>query len=106
MTIKSRKSGNGGMFYRSYTFVDKDPIIDNELRRIKDKEGLTYAQIAWLSGVSATTLYNWFEGPTRRPQNASIEAFARSLGYVRKFEKAKEVNYERELVRAKAEVKK
>jgi transcriptional regulator with XRE-family HTH domain len=101
--MTTKKKGNGSLWlYRSYNFVDKDPIID-ELRNIQKREGLSYNEIKWLSGVSTTTLYNWFEGSTKRPQNASIEAFARSLGYRRKFEKTSEINYERELIRAKKE---
>jgi DNA-binding phage protein len=66
--------------YKSYSFKDKDPMIDR-LRTIVQDEGLKAAQVADLSGVSATTLYNWFDGPTLRPQFATIMAVTRSLGY-------------------------
>lgn len=102
-TPRKRGNGSGGLrLYRSYNFVEKDPVID-ELRTIDQKEGLSYSQIAWLSGLTATTIRNWFEGDTRRPQNASIEAFARALGYRRKFEKTREINFEREIAKAKEE---
>jgi hypothetical protein len=32
------------------------------------------------SGVSATTLHNWFDGKTRRPQFATVLAAARGIG--------------------------
>jgi transcriptional regulator with XRE-family HTH domain len=66
--------------YKSYNFVDKDPIID-EIRTIVQDSGSTYKQIHDDSGVSAATLSNWFAGETRRPQAASINAVLRCLGY-------------------------
>lgn len=102
-TRKRRTNGSGSLrLYRSYNFMDKDPVID-ELRTIHQREGLSYSQIGWLSGISSNTIHNWFEGKTRRPQNASIEAYARALGYRRKFEKTREVNYDREIAKAKEE---
>src|SRR5262245_12475679 len=70
--------------YKTYMFTDKDPAID-QLRTIVQDSGESYAKIHELSGVADSTLYNWFHGDTRRPQNASIEAVARALGYRRDF---------------------
>lgn len=69
-----------GFTYKSYVFVDKDPIID-EIRTIVNESGATYAYISALSGVSSGTLVNWFSGTTKRPQAASINAVLRALGY-------------------------
>jgi DNA-binding phage protein len=66
--------------YRSYSFLTKDPIID-QVRTIVQDEGETYVKIHEMSGVATTTLYNWFNGETRRPQFASIMAVVRALGY-------------------------
>ena len=66
--------------YPTYSFREKDPIID-QLRTIIADEGLTYAKLHELSGVSETTLYNWFGGPTKRPQHATIMAVARAAGW-------------------------
>jgi transcriptional regulator with XRE-family HTH domain len=66
--------------YRTYSFKTKDPIIDR-LRTIKKDEKYTDAEISERSGVSTTTLYNWFQGATRRPQHATIMAVARCMGY-------------------------
>lgn len=66
--------------YKSYSFKDKDPVID-ELRTLVKDSGASYKDIHEESGVSATTLSNWFQGETRRPQYATIMAVARSLGY-------------------------
>jgi hypothetical protein len=69
-----------GFVYKSYNFVDKDPIID-EIRTIIEQESATYEYIHLMSGVSTGTLTNWFSGPTKRPQAASINAVLRALGY-------------------------
>ena len=65
--------------YRTYVFRNKDPIID-KLRTVVDDSKQSYSLIAESSGVSATTIYNWFHGKTRRPQFATLNAVARSLG--------------------------
>jgi transcriptional regulator with XRE-family HTH domain len=69
-----------GFTYKSYNFVDKDPIID-EIRTIVEKSGENYARVHEQSGVAITTLTNWFDGPTKRPQAATLNAVARALGY-------------------------
>jgi transcriptional regulator with XRE-family HTH domain len=69
-----------GFTYKSYSFVDKDPIID-EIRTVVEESGVSYKQIEEESGVTAPTLYAWFNGKTRRPQAATLNAVARALGY-------------------------
>lgn len=98
------KNGKGALrLYRSYMFKDKDPIIDRLKTMISD-EGLTYSEVRIISGVSSTTLYNWFEGETRRPQFASIAAVAYSMGYKQDFVRTKEINYPKEIEKAKQEL--
>jgi transcriptional regulator with XRE-family HTH domain len=69
-----------GFTYKSYSFVDKDPIID-EIRTVVEDSGFSYKQIEDESGVSWATLHAWFNGKTRRPQAATLNAVARALGY-------------------------
>jgi hypothetical protein len=69
-----------GFTYKSYSFVDKDPIID-EIRTIVQQHGSTYKDIHEHSGVSAGTLTAWFTGSTRKPQAATINAVVRSMGW-------------------------
>jgi transcriptional regulator with XRE-family HTH domain len=64
--------------YKSYNFTDKDPIIDKMSVICK---GTAYRDIEARSGVSTSTLYNWFHGKTQRPQFATVAAVARCLGY-------------------------
>lgn len=88
--------------YRTYRFIDKDPVID-KLRTIINDEGLSKKKnnVATMAGVTPSTLTNWFEGDTKRPQHASIAAVASALGYEVTFSKERKVDYESDLVLAK-----
>jgi transcriptional regulator with XRE-family HTH domain len=67
--------------YKSYAFnpADKDPVIARVRRLVgtaKNKD------VAINSGVSPTTLSNWWRpGGTRRPQYCTIAAVAAAQGY-------------------------
>lgn len=69
-----------GFTYKSYNFIDKDPMID-DVRSIYLASGVNYHWIEDASGVKASTLRNWFEGKTKRPQAATVNAVLRALGY-------------------------
>jgi signal recognition particle subunit SEC65 len=69
-----------GFTYKSYSFTDKDPIIDEVATAIRDC-GVNYKWIEQESGVTAATLYGWFYGKTKKPQAATINAVVRALGY-------------------------
>lgn len=75
--------------YRTYRFLDKDPVID-ELRTLVSGEGLMKKLdlVHQISGVATTTLDNWFHGDTVSPQNRTIMAVATSLGFERSWTKA------------------
>jgi DNA-binding phage protein len=66
--------------YKTYNFVDKDPIID-KVRTMVQREGVKYSEIAVRSGVTTSTMHNWFDGKTRRPQFATVMAVVHALGY-------------------------
>lgn len=68
--------------YKTYSFVNKDPVID-EFRTLRKGQGVSFKDIHDDSGLSASTLRNWEYGDTRRPQNASLEAALRALGFKR-----------------------
>ena len=65
--------------YRTYSFLDKDPIIDI-MRTLAQDANRSYSEISDESGVSQSTLYNWFLGRTRRPQFCTVAAVAGALG--------------------------
>ena len=70
-----------GFTYKSYNFQDKDPIID-EIRTVVQASGWSHLRIQEESGVTAKTLRDWFQGQTRRPQAATLNAVARALRLV------------------------
>lgn len=72
-------NGRAAKVYGTYMFRDKDPVIDLT-RTIVDASGLTYSDIHKTSGVSVTTLSNWFKGPTKRPSFCCINAVGRACG--------------------------
>ena len=68
-----------GFTYKSYNFIDKDPMID-EIRTVVEQSG---ASLKWLHGESSVhtnTMSNWFNGKTRKPQAATMNAVLRALG--------------------------
>ena len=77
---------------RGYRFIDRDPILD-EITRLISKSGLSLPEICDLVHKashsiyrpSITTLSNWQNGTTRRPQNFTITWVAHALGYRRAF---------------------
>lgn len=91
---------------RPYNFIDKDPVID-EVRTVVQDEGLIkkLGIVADLSSLSKATIDSWFNGDTKRPQNASIMAVMISLGYQRTWKKERKVDVDRELELARAWLK-
>jgi hypothetical protein len=81
-----------------YRFIDKDPVVD-EIRTLVQDEGLIkkLELVHQLSGVSTTTIDNWFNGETKSPQNRTIMAVVTSLGYKHSFVKERDLNIEKEL---------
>lgn len=95
--------------YRNFQFIDKDPSIDAARTIIRDEEHLTNGRAAAITGLSATTFFGWFEGSTRRPQNASITQCMAALGRVRRdtldrsgnvhigYAKVRDLDYQKEI---------
>jgi hypothetical protein len=72
------------VIYRNYRFIDKDPIIDAVRTVVKSEEKLKNAHVHQITGVATATLDNWFDGTTRKPQNATVCQVTGALGYVRR----------------------
>lgn len=83
--------------YRTYSYIDKNPVIDKVRTLIQD-EGLIkrLGIVHEISGVSTSTLDNWFNGTTRSPQHSTIAAVITSLGYQEEFVKKKDIDIEKE----------
>lgn len=69
-----------GFTYKSYSFVDKDPIIDL-VRTLIQHQHHSIKKISEDSGVNQGTIMNWIYGTTKRPQAASLNAVLRALDY-------------------------
>ena len=69
-----------GFTYKSYNFVDKDPMID-QVRTVIADSHMMYKDIAEASGVTPHTIRNWLDGSTRKPQAATFNAVLRACGY-------------------------
>lgn len=78
-TVRSNLS-RSPKIYDSYNFIEKDPIIF-EIERLIDESGVSFAHIERRSGVTPTTLRNWFQGKTKRPMHCTIRAVLRCIGY-------------------------
>ena len=65
--------------YGTYAFRDKDPIIDHVRTAVEDSKK-SYVEISAASGVSNSTIHNWFFGGTNRPQFATVMAVYRACG--------------------------
>jgi hypothetical protein len=84
--------------YRTYNFIDKDPIID-KVRTVLQDEGLLKKRniVSRLSGVSVGTMDKWFDGDTRKPQHATLAAVATAVGYEIGFKKIQRIDVDEEL---------
>lgn len=88
-TTKTTKGGHSGILtYRTYNFLEKDPMIDQLRTACQDafpgqEKGMkiSYGMVSAESGVSDSCIRNWFEGETRRPQFATMCAVARACGH-------------------------
>lgn len=74
--------------YKTYSFVNKDPIIDKLRTAFQDeakdagiKESSVWKTVEEQGGPKAATFRNWFRGDTKRPQFAAVAATAIALGY-------------------------
>jgi len=72
--------------YKSYSFKDHDPVLDQIDRLIELSGSPKMTVIEAKSGVRASTLYNWHYRKTKRPQFATVLAVVRGLGARVRFE--------------------
>ena len=82
--MAKRQKTNGTRTYSAYLFREKDP----EIHRLQQLVGDTkLSKVTKDGGPSTTCMRNWFHGETRRPQNCTIEACGRALGWERTWRK-------------------
>lgn len=95
--MAAKKKVTRSTTYKSYLFKDKDPAIDALRTVMQDELGAELSRKALASvehegGPKIGTMANWFFGKTKRPQNATLEAAGRALGYHRRWIKGKAPN--------------
>jgi hypothetical protein len=73
--------------YSTYSFVDKDPIIDVLRTAIQDEaavRGMSFnlmcKMLAETAGCGPSTLHGWFAGKTRMPKFAVLNSIFVQLG--------------------------
>ncbi len=69
----------GILRYKSYSFRDKDPIID-AFRTLRQDAQMTFGAITSEGGPPPNTMHNWEYGDVKRPQFTTIWAAARTCG--------------------------
>lgn len=82
--MKQTKASTGvraGTIYPYYLFKDHDPVIDEVMTLIEQRE-VPLLKVAELSGVSLRTLRLWRDRETKKPHHASVAAVVRSLGSI------------------------
>jgi hypothetical protein len=92
----AKKATNGSgrtlVTYKAYNFKDKDPVIDQLRTMAQDTYGAKITakalrQIHEAGGPSTACMAGWFSGETKRPQNPTVEAAGRAMGYQRIWQK-------------------
>jgi transcriptional regulator with XRE-family HTH domain len=80
------KKGNGTRnvlkTYKSYLFIEKDPIID-AFRTARSDSGMSYAEVEAESGVKQNTLRNWEHGDVKSPFFKTMSAALIAVGVTR-----------------------
>lgn len=84
-----------GRLYGAYVFKTKDPAIDILRTVVEDHFGhrvknSDLQQITEDGGPSVACMRAWFFGKTQRPQNPTLEAAGRALGYERVWKRMKQ----------------
>lgn len=82
----------------AYLFKSKDPVIDELRTMIQDRYGgkinrKVLRAIEANGGAKANTTAGWFFKAVRKPQNPTVEATGRAIGYHRKWAKMTAADY-------------
>lgn len=88
-------------------WIERDQSVEVIFSHARNR-GLNANKIHEISGVASGTVTNWFDGKTRRPQNATLCAVTTAMGIVRRdrldrdgtlivdYAEARAIDYERE----------
>lgn len=73
--------------YKAYMFKTYDPAMRFVIL-LMQREGETPHSVEKKGGPTASCSRAWEKKKTKRPQNATVEAFGRAMGYKRKWVKS------------------
>jgi transcriptional regulator with XRE-family HTH domain len=76
---KRRSDLSGYKKYKSYPFIEYDPIL-TVINDFRDQSGVQTKDLVTASSLSPSTLANWKKKKTKRPQFATVAAAAAALG--------------------------
>ncbi len=79
MANGKRKKHRGFITYKSYNFVEKDPIIDC-IRTARSDKKWTYQELSERSDVGVSTIVNWENGATKSPMFKTAMAVINAMG--------------------------
>jgi len=97
---------NGTWGSRRYNSIESDPETDR-LREAFQKENKIFrnSELAVIAGLHGGTVNNLLGGKTKRPQHATYMKAYAALGIELQPVKVEKINYETELVEARAQFK-
>ncbi len=84
---------------RTYSIKDHDPAID-KIRTLLEDEGVKVKEAAVLSNVGLSTIDNWFNGSTKRPQHTTLAAVASGLGFDWELQRKRSFDMKDEMAKA------
>jgi hypothetical protein len=74
----AKSNGRGVIRYKSYSFVDKDPLMLLAISKFR-QIGMRHSALVAATGGSKA-MYGWIHRDTRRPQAATLIAHLRAMG--------------------------
>lgn len=80
-SLASRKAAQSA-FKGTYAFrkKEKDPVI-GAVHTLLNEKGEELTKVADRANISPSTIKNWIDGDTYRPQHCTIAATVKALGY-------------------------
>lgn len=69
----------GIITYKSYSFIDKDPVLDI-VRTVIQKSGKSFKEIHEDGGATPQTMNRWFTGDTRTCRHDAMTATVKAAG--------------------------
>lgn len=105
MVAKRHTNGHGVLWmHRSYNNIEKHPDID-KFRTIYQRVHIKEDDLAAVAGLSTSTVKNMFGGKTKDPRASTFQKLATSFGYEYGLQQVKEINYDKEIPKAKEQRK-